>query len=164
MGGADVGDGSLEGGGDRLLVGGVPVGMKKTDRDRLDAGAFQLRGQLAKFGRFRMPQDGSVEESALGCAEAERAGDKRLARGGRQVVEFGAILPPDVEDVLEAGGGDERGAGPFVFEERVCRDGRAVDDFGARRSGGSGDALQDYLGWIAGIGTELECFKTPAGT
>ncbi len=55
-------------------------------------------------------------------------GDERLDAVEEEIVELGAGLASDLDGVFESGGGDERGAGAFAFEQRVGADGGAVEE------------------------------------
>ncbi len=104
---------------DRALVRGVAEGEEQADRDRL--GIVQIR------------QGGEVERLQLAvgpdpAAHSDRTLERheRLRMPSTEPVEVRAILPPQVEDVLEALGCDERGAGAAPLEQRVRRDRRPV--------------------------------------
>ena len=65
---------------------------------------------------------------AFGDGEAEVAGDKGLGEGDAEVVLVVAALVAEGEDVAEALGGDERGAGALAFDDGVGGEGGAVDE------------------------------------
>ena len=70
---------------------------------------------------------------ALADAEAALQRDERLGVAVAEAVEMGARLPPQVQDVLEAGGGDEGRARALALEERVRGDRRPVREALERR-------------------------------
>ena len=82
----------------------------------------------AQFLRRRCGEDFSVAGGAFVDAEAEIFGDQRLDAVEEEIVELGAGLASDFDGVFEAGGGDERGARAFAFEQRVGADGGAVEE------------------------------------
>ena len=95
---------------------GVLVGMQEADGDGTRAGAGDLRGQALERGGGGRAKGRAVEEHAFVEAEAEGAADERAAGRGGEVIELGAILAADFEEIFEAGGGDEGGSRAFPFE------------------------------------------------
>ena len=59
-------------------------------------------------------------------ADAPLGRHQRRRMGRAQAVEVGARLAAELDDVLEALGGDERRARALALQQRVGRDGRAV--------------------------------------
>ena len=47
-----------------------------------------------------------------------------------QIVEHGAFLAPDEQDIAETRGSDQGGTRAFAFQNGVCRDGRPMRDLG----------------------------------
>jgi hypothetical protein len=82
------------------------------------------------FGLGERFEDGAVGRETFVDAEGEAGVDERAWGLDLEVVESGAGLAADEEDIFEAGGGDEGDTGAFSFEQRVGRDGAAVGDFG----------------------------------
>src|SRR3989304_1403235 len=74
-----------------------------------------------------------------------REGNERLRVRLAQPVEVGAGLPAEVEEVLEAGRRDERGAGALALEERVRRDRRPVREASAPLAAHGACGLDDRV-------------------
>ena len=93
---------------------------------------------------------------ALGHLEAVLARHQRLGMIGLQVVDLGPGLAADLEQVLEALGGDERDLAAAPLDQRVGRDRRAV---GEKREAASGrkraQPFQDRARGIVGRGGDL---------
>ena len=112
------------------LVLGMRVGVQEHHRDRL--GRCSLAGaprepldQPARRLGVERPE-GALRGHALRRAEAQlRRGQRRRGRDA-QVVEFGAVLAAELDEVGEALGRHERRARPAPLEQRVGRDGHAV--------------------------------------
>src|SRR5215207_241305 len=66
---------------------------------------------------------------SLAQAEPQPARDNLCGPRDHQVIEFGPGLAADLYYILEPLRGDERGARALAFEQCVCGDRRAVDDF-----------------------------------
>ena len=115
-----------------------PVGVQEADRDRLGVELGQRvelerleLSRRARSARARRTQRSSGT-SGSGCCRA-------------QPVERGAVLAPQVQQVLEARVRDERRARALALEQRVRRDRRpvreAIDALGADRARGRDDGL-----------------------
>ena len=75
---------------------------------------------------------------SLVYAEGQAGLDERLAAFDHEVVELGAGLAADQEDVFKAGGSEEGDAGALAFKQGVGGDGRAVGQFQVGSSGSRG--------------------------
>ena len=146
--------------GDRPLVGRVLIREQQADRDRLGFRVAQLLHQPAQLGlaeRFHH----SLGTDAFGDAEPQRLGDQRRRLGGAEPVEVGSVLAPDVEQVGEPAGGDQRRPGAGAGEQRVGADGHSVGEAGhlARPRPGPlerrGDRREHPGGLIVGSGRRL---------
>ncbi len=84
-----------------------------------------------------------VRPDPLLDADAALEWDERLRVVDVEPVEMGAILPAEVQEVLEALRADEGGAGAFPLEQRVRRDGRPVGEALDLRDAGS---LENHSG------------------
>ncbi len=112
------------------LMRGVLIGVQKADGDRTDACPNQRRGQALQGRGGRRAEHGTVKENAFIKAEAQRAIDQKRARRGGEIVQLGTILAADFEKILEAGGGDEGGAGrPCASSRALVADSGAVNHF-----------------------------------
>ena len=150
----------------RLLVLGVPVGVQEADRDRLRV----VRGDLLRDagGILERPQR-AAGRHPLGRADAALGRDERRRVGGAEPVEVGARLAAELDDVLEAGGGDEDGARRLALEQRVRGDRGAVGE-GLDLAGGGVRALErgahggeDALALVVRGGRGLRRDQPPAG-
>jgi len=110
---------------EHLLVLGVGVGVKQRDGYGLWLGVCDLLDELARGGGVERLQR-AVGCHALGCGEAQLMRNERCGRGAAEVVEVRAVLAGELDDVGEAGGGDERGARCASLEEGVGGHGHAV--------------------------------------
>ena len=104
---------------DRPLVRGVAEREEQADRDRLDAVELRQRVELERL-------EHAVGPDPLADAVTALERDERLRVRRAEPVELRAVLPPQVEQVLEAGGRDERRSRALALEQRVRRDRRPV--------------------------------------
>ena len=134
------------------LVLGAQVGEEQADGDRLRAQRPRLPDGARDLGVVEGRHDRAVRADALAHGDDVAAGDDVGAAARFEVVERGALLPPDDEQVAEALGGDEDGARAAPFEQGVGGDGAAVREPPARevarpgqhrllRRGGRGEPL-----------------------
>ena len=113
--------------GQRPLVPGVEVGEEQADRDRLAAARAHLLGQplgLAVGQRL----DLALGPDPPGRLEAQLGLDQRRRLGGAEPVELGPLLAADLEQVGEALGRDQRGAGAAFLEQGVGADRHPVGE------------------------------------
>ena len=117
--------------GDAALVGGVGVAVQQHDGDGADALRLDGAGGVA--------HGGLVEGRELAPVRPDAAGDLEDVLGrhgalglhpGEQAGAARHVLAADLQHVLEAGRGDERGAGALALEDQVGGDGGAVQDAG----------------------------------
>ena len=120
-----------EDGGDAPLVRRVGVAVQQHDGDRADA----LRRDRPRGGAHRR----LVERLELAAVGADAAADLEDALGGNGALRLhpgeqaGAarhVLAADLQHVLEAGGGDERGRRALALQDQVGRNRGAVQDAG----------------------------------
>ena len=117
-------------GGDRggaELVGGVGVGVEEVDDEGLAALGEEVGDGGAGGGLVEGGEDAAPGVGALGDLEAEVAGDDGGEAAGH-AVGVGPGAAAELEDVAEALGGDEAGAGEAALEDGVGGGGGAVDD------------------------------------
>ncbi len=139
-----------------LFVAGVPVGVEQADRGGGGAGRADVRDDARDLVVVERDQRLPVRGEPLADADGERGIDERPSILLHQVVERAPRLPADADDVLEAGGGDERHAGPAALEHGVGRDRRPVHDVEAGAGGGDvGDARDDRARRIVGRRADL---------
>ena len=101
---------------------------EKENGHGFDAVFTQGLKDVRKRGEIERGENGAVGGDAFGEFEAEVTGDEAGGAAGKEVVETGAVLAADLEDIPEAGGGDDRGFGAFAFEQRVGGHGGAVEE------------------------------------
>ena len=144
-------------GGGAELVGGVGVGVEEVDDEGLAAGARRVATAARTASSSRGVRMRPSGVGALGDFEAEVAGDDRGEAAGH-AVGVGPGAAAELEDVAEALGGDEAGAGEAALEDGVGGGGGAVDDEvdlggrGAGRVEGGEDAEGLVLGGGRGLG------------
>ena len=73
-------------------------------------------------------QQRTVRSHPLGDADHALACEWRRGVVTRQIVQIGAVLAPQPEQVLESGGRDQHDVRPAALEQRVGSDGRAVNE------------------------------------
>ncbi len=88
----------------------------------------QASGERAHLVVVQRLDDGAVCGHPLGDLEAQAALDERRRLRPEEVVHVRDPQPPQLEDVAEVLGRDERGLGPEALEDGVRGDGRPVDD------------------------------------
>ena len=126
----------------RALVGGIGVGVKQPDRDGV--GARALHGAHGARKRGARERDDALPPGAESLAHADPAfgGHQRLDAARSERVDVGPLLPADLEQILETGGGEERHARALALEQRVGGDGGAVPHAGLGPRAESGEALE----------------------
>ena len=151
---------------DRTLVGGVAVGEQQADRDRLGARAPGLVDDARELVLGQLLDD-AVGPDPLGSAEAHPLGDQRGRLRRAEVVEAGPVLAPDVEEVGEPTGGDERGPRAALGQQRVGAHGHAVrEDLDLGRLGAGAlerrlDRGEDPPGLVLGRRRRLRRVQRP---
>src|SRR5262245_56200147 len=110
------------------LVRGIAVAVKEEDRDRVDALRGDDLARALELGLGERPQHLARARHPLVDLEAERALDERHVLAEEEVVCLRAVDAPDLVDVAEAAGRDERSPSAVPLEERVDRDRRAVEE------------------------------------
>ncbi len=113
---------------DGLLAARVGVAVQQANCKRPGAAG---RGQLCdalEFSRAELQLDLPVEQGALRDSNAHRARHQRLGAGGSQGIDVGAVLPPNLDQVLESRVGEQRHPGAVALQQRVGGDGGAVGE------------------------------------
>ena len=105
---------------DRPLVGRIPEREQRADRDRLRV-ELRKRVQVEWF-------ENALRPDPLPYAKAALEGHERLGMVGAQPVQVCAILPPQMEEMLETGCRHERRPGALSLEQRVRRHRRPVGE------------------------------------
>jgi hypothetical protein len=129
--------------GDPRLVLRLEIGEEEADRHRLRTRVLDLGDQALDLPLGQLALD-PLGADALGRLEAQPGVGERSGLRRTEAVELGAVLAPDLEQVREPLGGDQRRAGAALLEQRVGSDGHAVGeglDLGGRAAG----ALQHRL-------------------
>ena len=117
----DLGQRLADGPGDAALVRGVAESEQQADRHRLGA-ALGDRGRQPLGFALGQRIDDPVGADALGRLQAQLRGDEGRGPPAAGVVEAGPALAPDVQQVGEAAGGDQGGAGASLLQQRVGPD------------------------------------------
>ena len=134
---------------------GVGVGVEEGDGHALGVASPYLGSDIAHRGLV----DGRLDTLGgrpFGHLVATLGRDQRRGPGRARVVQFGAGLPADVEDVREPLGRHERGGSACTLQQRVDGDGRRVAEAvdGARLDSGAvaggPDPADDPLGGPVG--------------
>ena len=104
----------------RAFVHVVLIRVQQADGNRLGARSLDALPQCGDVAKRCL--DGAVEQYALRRAETEFAWNQRPRGGRSEVIEFGPVLPPDGDQILEARRGDEGCLRALAFEQSVGRD------------------------------------------
>ncbi len=139
------------------LVLGIDVGVQEAHRHRLDvvlgehAAGVRDAGAIERHVRLARAQQTLIDLAR------ELARHQRPMAVKEQVVGLGPVAAADDVDVAGAAGDDEPGLGPFALDQRVDRDGRAVDQLvdGGGRKSALADAVDDALHEMCGGGQAL---------
>ena len=113
-----------------LVVGGARVGVQQTDRDGFGFGGDQGSDRRLEAVGVELGEDFPVWADTLGHADPERSRDDGSLLVDGEIVDLGACLAADLENVFESGGRDEAGARAAPFQQRVGRHGGSVNDIG----------------------------------
>ncbi len=147
--------------GQKLLVLRVQEGEEQAYRDGLDALRADALGDRGGTGRGQRLKHGSIRRDPLVHLEAPRRRDERLGLLRNEGVEVGAVLPPNGEHIRKAARGDERRACASPLQQRICGNGRAVDNVGMRAEVKVLHARQQRTRRIVGRGRALVHSDTP---
>ncbi len=126
------------------FVFGADEAVEKAHRDGGDAGRAQGAGGFTHGVFVERGFDAAVVAHTLGHFEAEVARDEHRRFVGLQVVEVRPLLAADLEQVAEAGGGDEAGADTAMLDQGVGGNGGAVAEI-ADGTGPSIDPGEAFL-------------------
>ena len=111
---------------------GVGVGVEQADRDRLGREPPHARRHPPRLGVAEPHPRAPAGVEPLARSEPQAVRHQRLDPPRRERVEVGAVLAADLDQVLEARGGDERDPGPAALEQGVRGHGGAEAHAGAR--------------------------------
>ncbi len=136
---------------DCLLARRIRVRVKQADGKCLGATAGREPANSRELGAAQRLDDAAVEQRALGDAEAHRALDQRFRPRGRESVQVVAVLAANLDQVFEAGVGEQCDARAFFFKQRVSRDGGTVRNRRGLRVHALehlAQAANDGVGWV----------------
>ena len=102
--------------------------MEIADRYRIDPGAAETPDRLQKGFGVERDLDAPVGADPFADAEAKMPGHERRLAGEPHVVALGLQPLAHLEDVAMSFGSEETDPGSFPLDERVRRDGHAVDN------------------------------------
>ena len=108
------------------LVHRVRIAVDKADGDRLRPLVAQAANGRARLGLVELRHHRPVRADALADLMAPRAGHQEGRFVDGEVVDVGADLPAELEDVPEALGGQQADGRAAVLQQRVRGDRRAV--------------------------------------
>ena len=130
------------------LVLRMRVRVQEADRDRLDTLLSAGVCDRIELGHVERSEDGAVAVDALAHLEAEPSGHEGLRLPADEVVHVRSVPAADLEDVAEAAGRHERGAGALALRQRVDDDRRPVDQVPdlLERDGACRQAVEHALG------------------
>ena len=111
---------------------GADKAVEEAHRHRLHAGVAQPTHCRAERCLIQRRFHRAVVAHALGHFQAEVARHQRRRLVGLQVVQVGALLPADLQQVAKAVGGDQPGLHAAMLDQRIGRDGRAVAEIANR--------------------------------
>ena len=131
-----------------LLVRRADEAIEEADRHRLCPGVTQATHCRAERRFIQRRFHRAVVAHALGHFQAQVARHQRRGLVGLQVVQVGAFLPTDLQQVAKTLGGDQPGLHTAMLDQRVGRDGRAVAEVAdrARLHADLLDTFRDTLG------------------
>ena len=112
------------------LVGGVQVGVQEADHHRLHALVPQAAHRRAHLADVERLQHASLGVETLADLEAPSPGHQRRRLLQMHVVEPGADLPADLQDVAEAARHEHAHARRLALDDGVGRHGGGVDHRG----------------------------------
>ena len=104
------------------------IGMKEADGDRLHVFRDDALREALHRALVQRQQHAAIGGEALGDLEAQRARHQRHRPVDHQVIMVEALLVALLDDVAEALGSDEGGAGPLALDQRIGGQRRAVDE------------------------------------
>jgi len=110
------------------LVVRAEEGAEERDRHRLDPGRAEEGKKAAEPAPVEGPDAVPVGIDPLPDLEPELAGDDRPGAVEEEIVERGAVLAPDLQDIAEPLRRDEGRAGELSLEDGVRGHGRPVGD------------------------------------
>jgi len=133
---------------DLLLVVGRQEAVEAADCNGLHIGTGHLPHRLAHRFDIQRRLDAPIGAHTLGDFEAHVAADQRLRLVGIHVVEAGALLAADFQQVAKAIGDQQAGLHAAQLDERIGGDGSTVPEEGdgIRRGVDGREALSDAGG------------------
>ncbi|MDW8207602.1 MAG: hypothetical protein RMJ43_07170 [Chloroherpetonaceae bacterium] len=115
-------------GADGAFVVRVEVCEEEADGEGLVSGGAEVLDEFGGLARVGWEEGVAPGVGAFGELEAVVEGEEGGVGLRVEGVEPGSVLPGDVEEVLESGGGEECGGRAAAFEEGVGGDGGSVDE------------------------------------
>src|SRR5207253_1711008 len=132
--------------GDALVL-AIDIGVKETNRDRLDAFGGEHAAGFGDAGAIERHVHLARAQQPLVDLAREVARHQRPVTVKEQAISLRPVAAADDVHVARAAGDNEAGLGAFSLDQRVDGDGRAVDQLVDGRSGKSAlaDAVDDAL-------------------
>jgi len=113
-----------------LFVAGVAEGEEEDDGQAFGIPLCELGGQLGHAHLVERCKYVARRIQAFGRLQPPAVFDQRGGPLLAEMIELGAVLAADDEDVGEACGREQRGLGAAPFQQRIGGDGHAVDHVG----------------------------------
>jgi len=129
------------------LMCAVAIGVQEADGDRLDAVGLELAGGFAHLVEIDRGHNLAVAVHALRDLETVAARHQRVGILQEEIVDVVALLGAHLQDVAEAGSGDQAELGAFPLDQRIGDEGRAMYDLAhlGESDAGIGDELAEAL-------------------
>ena len=110
-----------------FFVDGIRIRMKKADGNGVHACILNLAEHRPDFFLPKGSEHRAVVENALVDAEPQLTRYERLRFFRVNIIEHGAVLAPDLQNIFKARGGYQRGRSHGSFQERVGGNGGSMD-------------------------------------
>ena len=113
---------------DLAFVRRIDYRPEQRNRHRLHVLALERPGRLDHGAVVERNQGVALVVDTLAHRQSQVTRDKVGRRSHVQVVAFGLIAVAEIDDVAKPLGAEQRGLGAVALDDRVGRDGRAVDE------------------------------------
>ena len=111
------------------LMGGIGVGVQIADRDRRDACSANPLRRRAHIGFVEGAERLSARPRPLVDLEPELSRHKRRRALVERLIQVRHPHPPELQHIAKSAGGEQRRRRALAFENRIGRDGAAMQQF-----------------------------------
>ena len=118
----------LQFGADRFFMGGMGIGVKKTDGDGADVFSSNCFGNCCERREIKRNQDIAIDGHALLHRKAQVAGHQGRGAVDVEIIVIEALLVALLDHIAEPFRGDEGGGGTFAFDQRIGGKRCAMDE------------------------------------